>query len=496
MGGVAFTQTPKEELAFSVLTTFIEHSYYEERDNRVERMVALIKQVYKQDPLFIAKLAIVARKEFHMRSVFVLLVGELAKLHKGDSPKAVENNLQQLVKNLIVEGTERPDDLLEILSYLEKPYPNSVKKGIAKALDKFDEYQIAKYKNSDKELSMVDLINLVHPKSKKNSDIYSRLLQGNLKNDKTWEARLSGGESKEKVFFDLLQNNELGYMAALRNLRNMLKTGSKELIDKVCSLIDDKARVRSSKQLPFRYISAYRSISEGITFEQDKELIARVKAALDNALKYSIDNIPAFSGRTAILTDNSGSMRGDGGGKSILSRMSRSRTADIANLFAVLYWLKSDNTYVGVFGDKLLSPELDRTKDIFYNFEQIDKTGEVVGGGTETGIFTFMQEAIKNKTKVDRIIIFSDSQVGTGCSWYDEASHQGDDFNALYFSYRKSVNPEVIVYSVDLRGYGNKMFKDGVISVAGWSEKIFDLMNVVEKKDGMVKWIENYSVTL
>ncbi len=285
-------------------------------------------------------------------------------------------------------------------------------------------------------------------------------------------------------------------MALIRNLNNLLKSGvSTKVIKLACKRISDPKEVKNSKQLPFRFLSAIKAISgehdgdSKLRFEDEDSSIGLMRAALNKALEHSIDNIPELKGRTLILTDNSGSMHGDGAGSSLVSVMSKVKTADIANLFAVMYWKRAVSTIIGVFGDRLETPKLDRDKDLFDNYKIINKVGQGIGGGTETGIFTVMNNLIEEKKKVDRIIIFSDCQVGTGCQWYDTARHRGDDFNALYSKYRREVNPDVITYSIDLKGYGNAMFDDGVFKLAGWSEKIFELMDMVEKGDGIVDYI-------
>ncbi len=102
------------------------------------------------------------------------------------------------------------------------------------------------------------------------------------------------------------------------------------------------------------------------------------------------------------------------------------------------------------------------------------------GGATERGIFEYMQQLIRERKIVDRIIVFSDCQVGTGCNWFDNKGNRGPNFNQLLVKY-KSINPAVNVYSVDLKGYGNAMVKDGAVLVSGWSEKIFDMIGTVER---------------
>lgn len=493
MGAKAYRQTPKEELTFAVLTTFVEKSYYEAKDERLSRIQALVATVAKTDPEFVAKLALFARTEFNMRSIFPVLIGELSKNTSGNT----------IVRRAIARGTTRVDDLTELASYLgPKNLKSSVKRGIVDALQKFGEYEMAKYKSEGKGVSLVDLVNLVHPfsKNQKTADALGKLMRGKLKNTDTWEAQMSAGKSARDTFTDLLDQNKLGYMALLRNLRNIAKTGDIALINKAAAMISNVDKVYKSKQLPFRFISASKALDEtesgsvGLPFERDAEATTTLKAAIDKALEISLDNIPLLKGRTMILSDNSGSMSGDGGGASLTSAMSNRTTADIANLFAVLYWSRAENTMVGLFGDKLVTPKLDRTKGILANFAIIQKEAETTGRSTEEGAFVAFERLIESKTKVDRIVIFSDCQLGRTCNFFDNRGRRADSFNKLFNKYRE-INPNVRIYSVDLKGYGNQTTPqndEGMMKLSGWSEKIFDIMQSSEIEPGaMVKAIDN-----
>lgn len=493
MGGKAFKHSSEEELVFASLTTFIEDSYYESKDKRLDRIRTLVAAIAEKDPLFVAKLAVVARKEFHMRSAFHVLIGELARVHRGDS----------IIENAIMSGAERPDDLTEIISYLGKPIPNGVKDGVRKALNKFDRYQLAKYRSEDKTWKLVDVLNVTKPKpSNGQSKDYADLMKGELVNTETWEARLSSGEDKGEVWKDMLTNGKLGYMALLRNLRNIAAQADYDTVRLAVEKLINKEAVLKSKQLPFRFLSAYNALDKkkdaesGITFEKDKDTVGLLQDAITKAVLHSVENIPLLYGRTMILSDNSGSMHGDGHGASLVSAMSNVKTADIANLFAVLYWTRADNTFVGLFGDRLIVPALDRSKSLFDNFKIINEESTKCGSATEKGIFDAFRTLINDRTIVDRIVVFSDCQVGEGCNWYGP-SEKASDFNALAAQY-KVINPNARIYSIDLKGHGNKMFSasSDVVLLSGWSDKIFNLMEIVEKKEGLVKWIDQYPVNL
>lgn len=485
MGAKAYKQTPKEELAFAVLTTFIEGSYYESKDKRLERIQSLVKTVAAKDPEYVAKLAVYARTKFNMRSVFPVLLGELSKVHKGTT----------LVRRAIAKGTTRVDDLTELAAYVGAGKMSSaVKRGISDALNKFDSYAMAKYRGDDKTVSLVDLVNLVHPKANNEATATAlkSLVEGTLKNTDTWESQMSAGKSAKDTFNDLLDQKKLGYMALLRNLRNIVKTGDAGLVAKAAAMISNKDQVLKSKQLPFRFISAFQALEEigeqsfnsepVLQFEKDSEGVESLQKAINTALEVSVQNIPLLSGRTMILSDNSGSMGGDGGGSSLVSALSKRSTANIANLFAVLYWSRADNTLVGLFGDHLITPKLNRSKSLMENFKLIQEASEECGPSTEEGAFTAFEQLIKNKTIVDRIVVFSDCQLGRGCGFYDNKGRRGDSFNALVNKYR-AINPSVRIYTVDLKGYGKDLTPqndEGMLKLTGWSEKIFDIMESSE----------------
>lgn len=189
----------------------------------------------------------------------------------------------------------------EILSYYlnvyGKPIPNSLKKGIAECFVKFDEFSLAKY-NRSREVNLKDILNLVHPKPEDNeqSSMFRRLLENKLQVPFTWETMLSREGNNKKTWEKLIESGRLGYMAVLRNLRNIIKADP-DNIDKVYDLIENKERVFKSRQLPFRYYSAFKILSsEGIGS-------SKVYDVLEKAIRYSTENIEKLKGKTFISTD-------------------------------------------------------------------------------------------------------------------------------------------------------------------------------------------------
>lgn len=494
MGAKAFTESPKEELLGLLLTSFVSNSYYEKESDTLKRFKEIIEKI--SDKKFVAKAGIFARDKFGMRSITHVTAGEIGRLVKGEP----------WTKNFFNKVVVRVDDMSEILSYYGnnygKPIPNAMKKGFALALHKFDEYQFGKYQMKGRDTSLVDIINLVHPKPNKNTDLFSKIVKGTLKTPDTWETKISAtgknatseadkNKLKEEAWVELIKTKKIGYMALVRNLRNILEQAP-ECIEDACSLLENRNLILKSRILPFRFLSAYTAIEEmpiGM-FESDKNLSDKVIASLNRAVELSIENLPRLAGKTLILSDNSGSMSGDAGGASVVSAMSNTKTADIANLFATMYWTKCNDTAIGLFGDRLIQPSLNREASIFENFKNLSREAQKCGASTERGIFDMFEKLIKEKIHVDSIVVFSDCQIGSGCNWYDSKGNKGGDLNKLFEKYT-AINPNFKMYSISLKEYGTTVFSDKVFKLHGWSEKIFDVMAILEQdKNALINEIE------
>lgn len=440
-GGRAFSHSPEMELITACLGTFLKDTFYESGDSRINRIAELVKKV---KPEFVAKLAIVARKQFYLRSVSHVLVGELSKVHRGDS----------LVKRTIIQVAERPDDLTEIVSYCGKPLPNQIKKGVAEALKNFNAYKMAKYKSSSKKTKLVDLLNLVHPKpeNKEQKDLFESLIKGELKCEDTWEARLSSGEDKGKVWSDMIGKKKIGYMALLRNLRNISAQANKTTIAKACKIISDPEEVKKSKQLPFRFYNAYENVSNQDMLE-----------SVAKALEISLDNVPKFEGKTLIAVDTSGSMSGDPIKKS--------------SVFAAAL-MKSNQSDVILYDTQIAEMKYLKGVPMITLAESIQS--RAMGGGTQTSLV--FDYAFSKQEKYNRIIILSDNE-----SW-NEWSVQD-----VYNKYRK-IN-DCFVYAIDIQGNGTKdITSPRVRHLCGWSEKMFDYMKWSEKENSLIDFINKTKI--
>lgn len=295
------------KLRRSVMSCLLwEDSFYEDGQSIVDRISECAAKV---TPVQLANTAIEARMRHNLRHVPLLLCSLLAKYGAGSS----------IVSETIDFCIQRADELTELLTVhakLNKVPPNALKpvvsaqmkKGIASAFRKFDEYQLRKY-DRDGPVRLRDAMFLTHPKpmSVDQAMLWKRLIDGNMAIPDTWETNLSAGHDKKETFTRLLEEGKLGYMALLRNLRGMSEAGvDSNLIEE--AIVTGAEGRGAQKILPFRFIAAIRACPQ-------------FSAALDYALCARINSLPELSGRTVVLVDVSGSMSDRLSRKSELSRM-------------------------------------------------------------------------------------------------------------------------------------------------------------------------------
>jgi 60 kDa SS-A/Ro ribonucleoprotein len=286
----------EQALRRSVMACMLwENSFYEDGISIAERITALVDEV---KDVKVAAIAVEAREKFKLRHAPLLIIAQLA---------AKKNKTPGLVKETLAKVIQRPDEITEFLAiYWRKgkcPLSGQVKKGLAIAFQKFDEYALAKY-NRDGAVKLRDALFLCHakPKDEQQEILWKKLVNNELATPDTWEVSLSSGGDKSAEWLRLLLEKKLGALALLRNLRNMKEAGIHKNI--VASAL---VEMKTEKILPFRFISAARAIPEW------EEII-------EPAMLRCLEGAEKMHGKTVLLVDTSPSMNAAISAKSDLSR--------------------------------------------------------------------------------------------------------------------------------------------------------------------------------
>jgi hypothetical protein len=484
-GAKAYTMTPAEELYTAVVTTGLSNTTYEKGNERLNRIQSLIT---KNDPEFVAKLAVYARKEMYLRSIPLVLTTELARQTSGTD----------LVSRTVDGVIQRADEITELLAYYQlanertevkklNRLSKQIQKGLVKSFNKFDEYQFAKY-NRKAEVTLKDALFLVHPKAKDENQqvIFNKIVSDSLQTPYTWEVELSvlgqtrfASEAEKKSAFknkweELIFSNKLGYVATLRNLRNILEAGvSPDAMSKICHYLADEKAVRNSKQLPFRFLAAYRELKT-----IDSPYLSTMLETLEEAVLVSAHNIKGFGFDTSVViaADVSGSMQQP------VSPKSKILLYDIGLLMSMILQSQCKNVITGMFGDRWKRVSMPKNSILRNVNDFYKREGEV---GYSTNGYLVIEDLISRRENVDKIMLFTDTQM-----WNSNGNTHS--FESSWKRY-KSINPNAKLYIFDLAGYGRQPLdvrKNDVYLIAGWSDKIFDVLNALEDRKSAVQMIE------
>ena len=477
-GAKAYAITPELELYTAVVTASLSDLFYEKQDERVDRIATLVRKV---SPEFVARLAVYTRSEMHLRSIPMLLLVELAKVHNGDD----------LVARAVEKTVLRADEIMELLMCYQWRNPSidprkklgklsrQIQNGLQRAFNRFDEYQFAKYDRDNLEVKLRDALFLVHPKAKDEQQqaLFDKIVNRQLETPYTWETELSAlgqqhfvSDEEKAVAFrhkweELILSGKLGYMALMRNLRNMLQaevpySGMQLVSDR----LSDAAQVARSKQLPFRYLSAYREI-ERVNSTSTSALMS----ALETAVRHSAANIEGFdeNSRVLIASDVSGSMW------TKVSAKSTVRLFDIGLLLSMLLKSRCKQVIAGIFGNEW-SVENMPANNILMATRQLERLEGKVGYSTNG--YKVVDWLIEQNQVMDKVMMFTDMQM-----W--DSTGRNSTFEKSWRRY-KQLAPQAKLYLFDLGGYGHlplRLVEPDVYLISGWSDRVFDVLSAIDK---------------
>jgi 60 kDa SS-A/Ro ribonucleoprotein len=335
------------------------------------------------------------------------------------------------VSETLASILQRADELAEFVAIYWKdgrvPLSGQVKKGLAAAFPKFDEYQLAKYDRGGP-IKLRDVLFLCHakPRDAAQAGVWKKLTWGRLNPPDTWEVALSSGSDKREAWQRLLAENKLGALALLRNLRNMRETGVEEEL-----VVAALRSMNASRVLPFRFLAAARYAPQW-------------EESLEQAMLKCVAGQARLPGKTIVLVDISGSMTAP------LSRRSEMQRTDAAYGLAVLVREIGEKVAVFSFSDDLVEVAPRRG---FALCDAIDTSQR--HNGTQLGKAVGQ---LNKKERYDRLIIITDEQA------YDKVSApQGKGYVINVASYKNGI------------GYGRWTHIDG------WSEAVVEYIRTLEE---------------
>ena len=207
----------------------------------------------------------------------------------------------------------------------------------------------------------------------------------------TWESALSmAGDQLDKAALWESLIPAMGYMALLRNLRGFDEAGvSDEVAERVADRLKTPEEVAKSKQLPFRFLSAYRAVSS-----------LRWAWPLEQALNHALGNVPSLPGRTLVLVDRSPSMWGQK-----LSEHSAMDWAEAAAVFGAALAARAEKADLVEFGMKSRAIPFKRGESVLKIVDRFTKINQ-----------TDIPAAVAAHLRPhhDRVVIITDEQTRPG----------------------------------------------------------------------------------
>ena len=469
-GNLQDVKAPYQILFETVVgTLYGKDGFYKTNDQRIASMINALEQVIviNKNIRFAINLAKFARVEMFMRTTPIILLVQTARIARAN--KIPLDGLREAVSVIIQRVDQLTDTYAYALTIFEnkKAVPIAIKRGVADAFNKFDEYQFGKYNRNDG-LTLKQLIQITHPVpiTEANSILFDKINKETVSIPYTWEVELSKNgqlpaeeqKSKAELWTELVNktgSGSLGYMAILRNLRNLKDAGvSDDTWKTVAEKIQDQKAIEKAKQLPFGFINAY-------DIAEQNALPNLVLTALSNAMDLSISNVPKLGDNVWIILDTSGSM----GGIPI-------KHAAIFTSILIKAAKQSFNLKVTAFDTSARHINANPNDSLITILKNLNAAA---GGGTE------LQAALNYKSSLgfepDTVIILSDMEVN--------ALRSTKDVSKLFT--KNCVKIAINLNSNESTPCGDRQ---GWIQLAGFSDRIFGFVDFTRKSSGIIEQLK------
>jgi hypothetical protein len=511
-GAPGFAKDAKTELFLRGAGAFAgQNKFYETGDTHDQRMIELARTlaVTEDGWNWLNGFLPWLRGEGNMRTSALIIAVESVKARLDAKLASPRGHTHRALLDSVMQRADEPG---EMLAYWTSTYgrsvPKPVKRAVADAAQRlYNEYALLKYDSDAKGYRFGDVLELTHP-----SPADSKPWQGDLfryaidrrhnRSDiavpeslrtvqarkalmevpvdqrravvvdgqhgmqrlagagMTWEA-LAGwlqGPMDADAWKAIIPN--MGTMALVRNLRNFDEAKVDNAVArKVADKIADPDEVKRSRQLPFRYFSAYKNVSS-----------LRWGQALEEALGHSLANVPSLDGRTLILVDRSPSMFP--GYFFSTKNTSDISLADKAAVFGSALALRAENPTLVEFGGTSKEVAVPKGGSVL---KMVESFGRSDGTDIPSAVRSFYRRGHHT-----RVVIITDEQTQPG--WLSSnMDHYG---GSKPVQIDDLIDKSVPVYMWNLAGYSNGAMQSGTGNrhlMGGLQDSSFRMIPMIEK---------------
>lgn len=472
-GGAAYQYTDRHLLAQFACTGCLNGTFYAAAGSQLETIANAAQNV---EPEFLAKVALYARKQAHMKDVPALLCAMLAARDVAvldrifdeviDTGKMLRNFVQ-IVRSGVVG---------------RKSLGSRPKKLVQRWFDaRSDEAVFRASVGSNP--SLADVIKMVHPRPKTPSRnaLYGYLLGRDhdasalpalVLAHEQYKATRSG--PTPDVPFQMLtalhlqteQWAEIARRASWQMTRMNLNTFARHgvfdvdgMTELLAARLRDPALIAQSRVFPYQLLVAYHQSSTKVPHD--------VREALQDAMEIAVRNVSAAAGKVYILLDVSGSMSAPVTGYR-RGATSSVRCVDAAALMAATFLRHNPNAEVLPFDTEVRDARVNPRDSIMTNARML---ASLCGGGTDCS--RPLQALNARKAMGDLVIFVSDNE-----SWVSRTYPQhGTDMMREWHVFQAR-NPAAKLVCLDMQPYATSQIKAevNVLNIGGFSDAVFTVI--------------------
>lgn len=473
-GAPAYRLTPHQALAQLAVTGTFNATFYAGAREQLDEVLALAYQV---EPDYLAKVAIHAFERGGMKDMPALLLAVLSGMAGNEFnrafPRIVRNGrmLRNFVQVMRSGATGR------------KSLGSRPKRLVQNWLDMASDVEIMRAAVGN-DPSLADVIKMVHPKPKAASReaLYGYLI-GRPHDVSALPELVQAFEAFKRdmslpvpaVPFQMLAALPLtrehwagiaetaGWQMLRQNLNSFARNGVFEVdgfTERLAARLRDPDEIRKARAFPYQLMVAFTMA--------DPAVPALVREALQEAMEIALGNIPAIGGYVVVCPDVSGSMASPVTGYR-RGATTAVRCIDVAALVAAALLRANRTARVLPFEQEVVAIDLNPRDAVMTNAAKLAAIG---GGGTNCS--APLERLVKEKAKVDLVVMVSDNQ-----SWVDAVSHAHQGTATMEAWVRlKAINPGARLVCIDIQPYGTTQAKGrpDILNVGGFSDEVFDVI--------------------
>ena len=486
-GAPAYALPPQHKLAQLAATGTLSRTFYAEAPQQLDDVLALAGQV---SPEFLAKTAIYARTNGHMKDMPALLLAALSVLDPVMFARAFPH---------VIDNGRMLRTFVQIMrsgAVARKSLGSRPKRMIEAWLANATDAQIVAA-SVGQQPSLADVIRMVHPKPANpgRQALYAyligkpydvALLPANVRAFEDFK-RDPAGNPVPDVPFQMLTALELtgkqwamiGQTAGWQMLRMNLNTfarhkafDEKGFTQLVAKRLRDGSEIKRARVLPYQLMAAYTAAGSTVP--------AEISEALQDAMEAALVNVPNIDGRVVVLPDVSGSMASPvtGARKGATSKV---RCIDVAALVAAAMLRANRQARVLPFENDVVEITLNPRDSVMTNATKLASIG---GGGTNCS--APLARLNREQADVDLVVYVSDNQ-----SWMDTTGRQQTG-TMTEWTKLKARNPRARLVCIDIQPYGTTQAydRDDILNVGGFSDDVFKVIAQFASGDmGPAHWV-------